>query len=116
MQKIQRILLLLALAAAIGVAAPGYKVIKGSRITDYTDIIVPDSATEIARTADVTGVVTGELIRAASAAADYLWDDKTHICYRRQMNNGNLDYVAVTNINVLLPENRAALLALEASR
>ena len=53
---------------------------------------------------------------AVYSAADYIWDPDTEVCYRRQMRGGFLDYVAVTNIDVRLPENYAALAALEASK
>ena len=53
---------------------------------------------------------------AVNMAADYLWDPLDEVCYRRQMSGGFLDYVAVTNIDVTLPENWQALEALEAER
>ena len=57
-----------------------------------------------------------EVRRAVNLAADYLWDPVDEVCYRRQMSGGFLDYVAVTNIDVTLPENWQALEALEAER
>lgn len=53
---------------------------------------------------------------AAYAVADYIFDAETSVCYRRMMRGGYLDYVAVTNVDVRLPENYAALVALEESR
>ncbi len=53
---------------------------------------------------------------AAYAVADYVFDAETSVCYRRMMRGGYLDYVAVTNVDVRLPENYAALAALEESR
>ena len=60
--------------------------------------------------------LTEEVRRAVNLAADYLWDPLDEVCYRRQMSGGFLDYVAVTNIDVTLPENWQALEALEAER
>ena len=60
--------------------------------------------------------LTEEVRRAVNLAADYLWDPLDEVCYRRQMSGGFLDYIAVTNIDVTLPENWQALEALEAER
>ena len=59
--------------------------------------------------------VTNVVRSIAYAVNDYVWDGD--VCWRRQMlPGGYLEYVAVTNIDVTLPENYAALEALEKSR
>ena len=59
--------------------------------------------------------VTNVVRSVAYAVNDYIWDGD--VCWRRQMlQGGYLEYVAVTNIDVTLPENYKALEALEKAR
>ena len=43
----------------------------------------------------------------------YVWDAEHSVCYRLHPHGGFLDLIAVTNINVTLPGNEAALQAIE---
>ena len=95
--------LLLATAATLAVA-------------DYRVVPRPPRNDLVVMRTFVHGELTNGVVQAASIASDYVWDAQTSVCYRREMRNGNLDYVAVTNINVRLPENRDALLKLESER
>ena len=64
----------------------------------------------------VTAAALTNAVRSvAYAVNDYVWDGD--VCWRRQMMQGGyLEYVAVTNIDVTLPENHEALEALEKAR
>ena len=74
--------------------------------------ISAENATNIAES--VVGATVTGVVRAVSfKVKDYIFDPVTEVCWRRQMVNGFLDYIAVTNIDVTLPENYEALEALE---
>ena len=98
--------------------------IDASHYTNVQVVLTPRSlnALGLARFSDLDkyAVPRQDLARtvrtAVNMAADYLWDPLDEVCYRRQMSGGFLDYVAVTNIDVTLPENWQALEALEAER
>ena len=98
--------------------------IDASHYTNVQVVLTPRSlnALGLARFSDLDRYavprqrLTEEVRRAVNLAADYLWDPLDEVCYRRQMSGGFLDYVAVTNIDVTLPENWQALEALEAER
>ena len=70
------------------------------------------TATNIAESV-VNATVTGVVRAVSFKVKDYIFDPVTEVCWRRQMVNGFLDYIAVTNIDVTLPENYEALEALE---
>lgn len=74
--------------------------------------ISAETATNIAESV-VNATVTGVVRSVSFKVKDYIFDPVTEICWRRQMVNGFLDYIAVTNIDVTLPENYEALEALE---
>ena len=74
--------------------------------------ISAETATNIAESV-VNATVTGVVRAVSFKVKDYIFDPVTEICWRRQMVNGFLDYIAVTNIDVTLPENYEALEALE---
>jgi VIT1/CCC1 family predicted Fe2+/Mn2+ transporter len=74
--------------------------------------ISAETATNIAES--VVGATVTGVVRAVSfKVKDYIFDPVTEVCWRRQMVDGFLDYIAVTNIDVTLPENYEALEALE---
>ena len=73
------------------------------------------NALGLARLTDIQATVTNMVRSVAYAVNDYVWDGD--VCWRRQMlQGGYLEYVAVTNIDVTLPENYKALEALERAR
>jgi len=74
--------------------------------------ISAETATNIAESV-VNATVTGVVRAVSFKVKDYIFDPVTEICWRRQMVDGYLDYIAVTNIDVTLPENYEALEALE---
>lgn len=74
--------------------------------------ISAENATNIAESV-VNATVTGVVRAVSFKVKDYIFDPVTEVCWRRQMVNGFLDYIAVTNIDVTLPENYEALEALE---
>lgn len=122
-----------------GATATGYASAalgQGARATHKNSVVISTGTAEYSSRGDGTvtlGVENGladvyvgttrmdaaieSSVRAAAyAVADYIFDAETSVCYRRMMRGGYLDYVAVTNIDVRLPENYAALVALEESR
>ena len=60
--------------------------------------------------------MTNAVRSVAHTLADYAWDAESEVCWRRVVSGGYIDYVAVTNIDLTLPENAAALEAAEAAR
>ena len=65
-----------------------------------------------------SGGVDGETLtnvvrKVVNAAGRYMFDKELSVCYRTVVNGGFIDLVAVTNIDVTLPENWAALEAIE---
>ena len=74
--------------------------------------ISAENATNIAESV-VNATVTGVVRAVSFKVKDYIFDPVTEVCWRRQMVDGFLDYIAVTNIDVTLPENYEALEALE---
>ena len=83
-----------------------------SEIPSTNGFISAATATNIAESV-VNATVTGVVRSVSFKVKDYIFDPVTEICWRRQMVNGFLDYIAVTNIDVTLPENYEALEALE---
>ena len=67
------------------------------------------------RTAMGAGM-TNAVRSVAHTLADYAWDAESEVCWRRVVSGGYIDYIAVTNIDLTLPENAAALEAAEAAR
>ena len=57
--------------------------------------------------------VTNVVRKVVNAAGRYVWDKDLEVCYRLNAAGGFLDLVAVTNVDVTLPENWAALEAIE---
>lgn len=58
-------------------------------------------------------VATNIVRKVVNAAGRYVWDKDLEVCYRLNAAGGFLDLVAVTNVDVTLPENWAALEAIE---
>lgn len=54
-----------------------------------------------------------EARKIVNTAGRYVWDKELEVCYRLNVQNGFLDLVAVTNIDLTLPENYEALEAME---
>ena len=57
--------------------------------------------------------VTNIVRKVVNTAGRYVWDKDLEVCYRLNAAGGFLDLVAVTNVDVTLPENWAALEAIE---
>ena len=57
--------------------------------------------------------VTNVVRKVVNAAGRYVWDKDLEVCYRLNAAGGFLDLGAVTNVDVTLPENWAALEAIE---
>ena len=57
--------------------------------------------------------VTNVARKVVNTAGRYVWDKDLEVCYRLNAAGGFLDLVAVTNVDVTLPENWAALEAIE---
>ena len=86
---------------------------KRSDITNIVDKAYVESLGIESGVSEAT--VTNVVRSVAYAVNDYMWDGD--VCWRRQMlKGGYLEYVAVTNIDVTLPENYKALEALEKAR
>ena len=76
------------------------------------------NALGLARMKDIEGVPTSETVtnivrKVVNTAGKYLWDAKDEVCWRVNMSGGFVDLVAVTNIDLTLPENHLALEAIE---
>lgn len=89
----------------------------------YNDMPVVTNVTfeGLATTAELRDMAMGagmtNAVRSvAHTLADYAWDAESEVCWRRVVSGGYIDYVAVTNIDLTLPENAAALEAAEAAR
>ena len=79
---------------------------------------VSRNALGLARMKDIEGVPTSETVtnivrKVVNTAGKYLWDAKDEVCWRVNMSGGFVDLVAVTNIDLTLPENHLALEAIE---
>ena len=86
---------------------------KRSDITNIVDKAYVESLGIESSVSEAT--VTNVVRSVAYAVNDYMWDGD--VCWRRQMlKGGYLECVAVTNIDVTLPENYKALEALERAR
>lgn len=86
---------------------------KRSDITNIVDKAYVESLGIESGVSEAT--VTNVVRSVAYAVNDYMWDGD--VCWRRQMlKGGHLELVAVTNIDVTLPENYKALEALERAR
>ena len=57
--------------------------------------------------------VTNTVRKVVNTVGKYLWDAKDEVCWRVNMSGGFVDLVAVTNIDLTLPENHLALEAIE---
>ena len=57
--------------------------------------------------------VTNTVRKVVNTVGKYLWDAKDEVCWRVNMSGGFVDLVAVTNIDLSLPENHLALEAIE---
>ena len=85
----------------------------------YTKSFVPIDVATGTELAAITNkmVDASEITNIARLVAykiqNYVWDKGDETCYRRVINNGNVSYVAVTNIDVTLPANWEALDYLE---
>ena len=76
------------------------------------------NALGLATLKDIEGVVTRQELtnavrKVVNTAGRYVWDKDLEVCYRLNAAGGFLDLVAVTNVDVTLPENWAALEAIE---
>ena len=70
---------------------------------------ITQEAAEKILEADFTNIVR----KVVNTAGKYLWDAKDEVCWRVNMSGGFVDLVAVTNVDVTLPENYLALEAIE---
>ena len=84
--------------------------------SDVTNIVNKAYVESLGIESGVSEATVTNVVRSvAYAVNDYVWDGD--VCWRRQMlQGGYLEYVAVTNIDVTLPENYKALEALEKAR
>ena len=80
--------------------------------TNALSVVVGRQVADMAMGAGMTNAVRS----VAHTLADYAWDAESEVCWRRVVSGGYIDYVAVTNIDLTLPENAAALEAAEAAR
>lgn len=82
-----------------------------------TKTVVSENRFGLATLEDVGGVsetaVTNIVRKVVNTAGKYLWDAKDEVCWRVNMSGGFVDLVAVTNIDLTLPENHLALEAIE---
>lgn len=79
---------------------------------------VSRNALGLATLKDIEGAVTRDELTSAvrkvvNTAGRYMFDKELSVCYRTVVNGGFIDLVAVTNVDVTLPENWAALEAIE---
>lgn len=79
---------------------PGQNALGLARLSDIPDSVSPETVTNVVRA-------------VAHKVSDYIYDPVDEVCWKRRMLGGYLEYVAVTNIDVTLPENYKALEALE---
>ena len=82
-----------------------------------TKRVVTENRFGLATLDDIGGVsekiVTNIVRKVVNTAGRYVWDKDLEVCYRLNAAGGFLDLVAVTNVDVTLPENWAALEAIE---
>ena len=82
-----------------------------------TKTVVSENRFGLATLDDIGGVsetiVTNIVRKVVNTAGRYVWDKDLEVCYRLNAAGGFLDLVAVTNVDVTLPENWAALEAIE---
>ena len=82
-----------------------------------TKTVVAENRFGLATLDDIGGVsetiVTNIVRKVVNTAGRYVWDKDLEVCYRLNAAGGFLDLVAVTNVDVTLPENWAALEAIE---
>lgn len=82
-----------------------------------TKTVVTENRFGLATLDDIGGVsetiVTNIVRKVVNTAGRYVWDKDLEVCYRLNAAGGFLDLVAVTNVDVTLPENWAALEAIE---
>ena len=82
-----------------------------------TKTVVSENRFGLATLDDIGGVsetiVTNIVRKVVNTAGRYVWDRDLEVCYRLNAAGGFLDLVAVTNVDVTLPENLAALEAIE---
>lgn len=82
-----------------------------------TKTVVAENRFGLATLDDIGGVsekiVTNIVRKVVNTAGKYLWDAKDEVCWRVNMSGGFVDLVAVTNIDLTLPENHLALEAIE---
>ena len=76
------------------------------------------NALGLATLKDIESVVTRQELTNAvrtvvNAAGRYVWDRELEVCYRLNPQGGFLDLIAVTNIDLTLPENHLALETIE---
>lgn len=109
------------------VAAERFNDINGNKIYDDGEEIITftvraerknRNALGLARMKDIEGVPTSKTVtnivhKVVNTAGKYLWDAKDEVCWRVNMSGGFVDLVAVTNIDLTLPENHLALEAIE---
>ena len=84
---------------------------RATKVIDIKNLIAPDYANVSNRAANavVPSDMTNTVRKVVYSTNQYQWDAKTGVCYYLDFYNDYLTYVAVTNVDVRLPENYEAL-------
>lgn len=95
----------------------GYEWI-GCSVSATREKLPARNALGLATLKDIEGAVTKQELTntvrtVVNAAGRYVWDRELEVCYRLNLQGGFLDLIAVTNIDLTLPENYLALEAIE---
>lgn len=82
-----------------------------TKVGDVKSLIAPDyeNVSNKAMSAVQPEDVTNTVRTVVHSTNRYMWDPATEVCYYADFYNDYLTYVAITNIDVTLPENAAAL-------
>ena len=67
--------------------------------------IVTNIVTNVVTEATANFLPSNRVVVMLQTMRDYVWDAELEVCYKRQMVNGYLEYIAVTNVDLRNPAN-----------